>query len=223
MNYTKNIVCFANSRKIGGYCVAGKESIPGMPWVRPISHRPTHELSENELTCHNECIPQPLDRIEISFCKPFPLYHQPENHLIDPGVQWVHQGRIRWGEIEKWLDTPQTLWSLGESSTTKLNDRLSMPFGKSLYLVGVDEITLLTGPKSPYPDAKWAVRGQFIWNKNNYMLDVTDPFIEYHYHKMPNGYYIINNPVLCISLSDLWNGFYYKLISAILFEERVDE
>jgi hypothetical protein len=37
----KRIVCLANSRKMSGRCLAGRELINGLPggWVRPVSAR----------------------------------------------------------------------------------------------------------------------------------------------------------------------------------------
>lgn len=50
-NYTKSFLCLANSRKPGGHCVAGrtfkKDSYTG--WLRPVSTRNTHEISDVEL------------------------------------------------------------------------------------------------------------------------------------------------------------------------------
>lgn len=36
----------------------------------------------------------------------------------------------------------------------------------------------------------------------------------------PDGNYLIEQAYLCVSLGDPWEGFCYKLIAAVLFEER---
>ena len=47
----KQIVCFANSRKLGGRCIAGKEwladGVLGQ-WIRPVSDREFEEVSAYE-------------------------------------------------------------------------------------------------------------------------------------------------------------------------------
>ena len=47
---TKRIVCLANSRKLSGRCVAGRELVADRPeaWVRPVSAREHQEVSEHE-------------------------------------------------------------------------------------------------------------------------------------------------------------------------------
>ncbi len=50
MSVTKRIVCLANSRKLQGRCIAGREWInqeAGL-WVRPVSNREHQEVSEYE-------------------------------------------------------------------------------------------------------------------------------------------------------------------------------
>ena len=43
----KRIVCLANSRKLGGRCIAGKELLAdgvSGSWIRPVSHREFEEV-----------------------------------------------------------------------------------------------------------------------------------------------------------------------------------
>ena len=59
MKYTKRIVCLANSRKMSGRCIAGKEVLDTGygEWIRPISKRETAEISEEEMRFENGEIP----------------------------------------------------------------------------------------------------------------------------------------------------------------------
>ncbi|HPO16816.1 MAG TPA: hypothetical protein PLI09_25485, partial [Candidatus Hydrogenedentes bacterium] len=123
MNYVKTIVCFANSRKWSGRCIAGKEWHKGVPgeWVRPISVRTTHELSEEERRYDNGHDPRLLDILHMPCTAPQPSSHQKENHLIDPDCCWSKQGNLIWDNIYDWLDNPKSLWMTGQSSYSGLN------------------------------------------------------------------------------------------------------
>ncbi|MCZ0933272.1 MAG: hypothetical protein OXJ52_08995 [Oligoflexia bacterium] len=50
MSYEKKIICLANSRKMFGRCIAGKEKINGQygQWIGPVSDREKEEISEKE-------------------------------------------------------------------------------------------------------------------------------------------------------------------------------
>lgn len=224
MNYIKTIVCLANSRKTSGRCIAGKEWQNGKPgeWIRPVSSRPTHEISEEERRYENGHDPQLLDIIRMPCNAQQPLSHQCENHLIDPEYYWAKDGRLSWSNIHNWLDNPNNLWGFGQSSYARLNNRVvdGQEEGTSLYLVSADCLRLLVGRKAQYPDSKRAVCGEFVYREKTYRMDVTDPVVERDFLARDDGQYDISNPVLCVSLGDLYQGFFYKLIAAVLYAER---
>jgi hypothetical protein len=92
--YSKTFVCFANSRKTSGRCVAGKELISGQPagWIRPVSSRPTHEISIDERRYQDGRDPDLLHFVSVQLLAAQALPHQPENHLIDDSYYWSQQG-----------------------------------------------------------------------------------------------------------------------------------
>jgi hypothetical protein len=225
MSYVETIVCFANSRKMAGRCIAGKEWRNGKPgeWVRPVSSRPTHEISEEERRYENGRDPQILDIIRVPCDSHQPLPHQRENHVIDPEYYWVKDGHLPWSNIHGWLDNPENLWGLGQASYAGLNNRVVAGHenGTSLYLVSAERLCLLVGRKAPkYPDSKRTVRGEFVYRGETYRMDVTDPVVERNFLARDDGQYDISSPMLCISLGDFYQGYYYKLIAAALFSER---
>ena len=112
-NYTKTIICLANSRKITGRCVAGKEigGGKGGPWVRPISAKPTGELSEEDRRFKNGQDPKLLDIIKIPMIEPRAHGFQTENHLIDDRYYWTKEREATWAEVQAALDPkPGPLW-----------------------------------------------------------------------------------------------------------------
>ncbi len=96
MNYMKTIVCFANSRKTSGRCVAGKEWSNGTPgsWLRPVSARTSHEISEEERRYQDGRDPQVLEILSIPCLVHQPLSHQRENHVLDDGYYWIRNGNL---------------------------------------------------------------------------------------------------------------------------------
>lgn len=224
MSYEKEIVVFANSRKTSGRCIAGKELDEGRPgdWVRPVSSRPTQEVSEEERAFEDGSDPKLLDIVSIPCLEERPDPHQIENHLLDPDYYWSHEGRIDWQQLPSWCDSPEVLWNTEDSSSTGLNNRVARGYrgGVSLYLVQLDALDILVGPASDHPRAKRTVRAEFDYRGTPYQLAVTDPVIERDYRRRPNGTYPLANPFVCISLGDLYKGYYYKLVAAILHEAR---
>jgi len=128
MNYVKKIVCLANSRKHSGRCIAGKEVLPRGygSWIRPISARPSAEISEEERRFENGKDPRVLDIIDVPMIAAVPLLHQTENHVIDAGYYWTKKGQLPWAELKHLIDKPAPLWFNGDSTYSGLNDRVSV-------------------------------------------------------------------------------------------------
>src|SRR5690349_10522146 len=100
MSVTKTIVCLANSRKLSGRCLAGKE-VDGKAfgaWVRPVSARSTEEVSERERAYEDGSDPQVLDLIDVPLIEPKPKTFQSENWLLDPDEYWVRRGSLSYAE-----------------------------------------------------------------------------------------------------------------------------
>ena len=93
--------------------------------------------------------------------------------------------------------------------------------GASLYLIRVPCLRLRVGAKAPGQfDSKRIVRGEFNYHGTVYRLGVTDPVIEIKYLSGQDGRYEIPQAVLCVSLGDPFQGYFYKLIASVLYEER---
>jgi hypothetical protein len=225
MAYNKTFVCFANSRKNLGSCIAGKEWVNGAPggWVRPVSSRATHEVADQERQFRGGGELRLLDVISVPCSSHQPLPNQVENHVLDPSSYWVRRGVIAWADINRWTDSPESLWSLGDGSYAYQNNRVADGYsgGTSLYLIVVDALQVIVGPKSSeFP--KRIVRGQFIYRGITYRMTITDPVMEQYYLHGDDGQYTISNPKLCVSLGDPYQGYFYKLIAAVLYRERFE-
>lgn len=218
MGYTKQIVCLANSRKPGGRCIAGKEwNTSSKLWIRPVSDSESHSLSSDDRRYEGGKEPALLDVINVPLLRHYPLQHQCENHLIDNRFYWSCVGRVNWSDVSRIQDKPASLWSNVSSSSGYSFNRVSQStqVGDSLFLISVDTLDVIVGPKSEY-NQKRVVKGRFPWRGTCHMLQVTDPDIEVSYLSRPEGSYEIRRPLLCISLGDPFEGFYYKLIAAVI-------
>src|SRR2546421_12398920 len=125
--YKKTFLCFANSWKKGGTCVAGKEllgaNIGG--WIRPVSNRATHEIAPIERRYQAGTLADVLDAIEVSLHSHCPLAHQTENHIIDSTRPWKKSGSVTWSQVQASVDAvPGPLWLNGHSTTHGANDKV---------------------------------------------------------------------------------------------------
>ncbi len=221
---TKRIVCLANSRKLSGRCIAGKEILSdGRPgaWVRPVSDRETGEVSEYERQYEDGSDPRVLDVIDVPVLNAQPSYFQQENWLLDPEYYWSKIRGMTRNELTDFVDPVTPLWIDGHSSFNGLNDRIPLHeangLDSSLRLIRVDRLELVVlQPGRDFGNYQRRVQGRFTYSDADYWLRVTDPIYERRYLKRPDGNYEIDECYLTVSLGELYQGYSYKLIAAII-------
>ena len=227
MPNVKRIVCLANSRKLNGRCIAGREwnTDQASGWIRPISHRAHQEISEYERQYEDGSDPRVLDIIDIPLMKPQPQSFQTENWLIAPEYYWERVGTVSLLDMPK-LTGPETrLWLNGHSTYNGFNDKIPLEVANScqhsLTMVHVEDLILsVFEPGEAFGNKKRRVQGRFSYGKVGYRLWVTDPLFERRYLAKPDGTYRIGNCFLTVSLGEPFDGAVYKLIASIIGEQR---
>jgi hypothetical protein len=222
-NYTKRIVCLANSRRPpSGRCVAGIEIAKDAPdgWIRPISSRQTEEVSERERRYQDGTEPRILDIISLPLIEHRPKPPQQENWLLDAHWYWLKVGSFPPAQLNLLVDNSGPLWVNGYSSYECLNnrapDRYASALDSSLKLIFVDHIKLHVYTSNWEGVLRRRVQAKFSFDGEDYGLHVTDPEIETAYFAQPDGSHELGAAYLTISLSASFNYFCYKLVATII-------
>lgn len=216
---TKTILCLANSRKLSGRCIAGREITPDgyAGWVRPISARVSAEVSEEERRYENGSDPRVLDIIEVPVLAADPHLHQTENWVIDDRRYWDKKGHAAWESVAALLEKPSSLWTVGDSTQYGMNDRIgpeaAAEMKGSLVLVEPEYLQVHVGV---HGHSKRRVKASFLYNEMHYSLVVTDPVVERAFLPKPNGSYALEKVFLCVSLTENWEGWCYKVVAGII-------
>ena len=223
MPSTKRLVCLANSRKLHGRCIAGREwsGTEAGGWIRPISARDGGEVSEYERQYKDSSDPQVLDVIDVPVLESRPKNYQTENWLLDPEYYWKKVGRVPSSDLDSFTDPIAPLWVDGHSTYNGLNDKIPIAatgsVTDSLRLLHVDRVRLTVGrPNEAFGNNKRRVQGRFRHAGRDYALWVTDPGFERTYFAKPDGRYGIGACYLTVSLSEPFQDGCYKLIGAIM-------
>jgi hypothetical protein len=233
MPLIKRILCLANSRKLSGRCVAGRlvrGSGPG-PWIRPVSDRPSEEVSAVERQYQDGTDPQVLDIVDVPLSRHRPHACQSENWLLDPRYSWSRVGQIGWAELQRYVENPKSLWMNGRSTYHGSNDEILQSdadeLPNSLYLVRVSRMNLrVFVPGAGFGNSKRRVQAEFRYNGDQYALRVTDPLIEREYGGRPYGRYQLGECCLCVSLGEEFRKqdgqcCRYKLVASVIERARV--
>ncbi len=170
MPVVKRLLCLANSRKLSGRCVAGKETDPNTRlWIRPVSDRPHQEVSEHERQYKDGSDIKVLDMIDVPLIRAQPTSYQSENWLLDPGYYWALQGRASWEELFDFRDEPAQLWLNDSSTFSGLNDRVALTdaqsLANSLFLLYIENLNLrVFAPGEAFGNPKRRVQASFYHN-----------------------------------------------------------
>lgn len=224
MSTIRRIVCLANSRKVSGRCIAGKEIGAGTSgqWIRPVSARATGEISEEERRYEDGSTAQVLDVIDVPLMGHAAGGHQVENYLIDLHGYWVKVGAMPRSSLGQLTDHPETLWKNGDSTLAGQNDRVRIEAGRvpagSLYLISPERLAVhVLSETAGLIKLRRRVRTSFFYGSTRYNLVVTDPGVEKAFLAKPDGSYSLNDAYLCVSLSEAYSdGYGYKLVAAII-------
>jgi hypothetical protein len=227
MPYSSRIVCLANSRRDGGRCVAGRESLESGAfgkWVRPIGDRPDHEIWLSEQRYSDGHDARLLDIIEMRMTKHAPEGHQSENYILDSSYTWTKASRVSWDELSAAVERfPGALWLDGESTKHGQNDKVSETRAKtlsnSLILLELHNFVLRVANENSWNRTQRKVRAKFTCGGAQYILAVTDPIIEDKYLAARDGEYAVNKARVCVSLGGAFKGVCYKLVAAIITPE----
>ena len=235
----KRIVCLANSRKIGGHCVAGRELFAGGrpgAWVRPVSARQGQEVSDSERWYEDGSDPRVLDIIDVPVLDAQPTDYQKENWLLDSRHRWTKVGRLDPKKLAALTDPVSPLWANGYRTFNGLNDRMPPSFAmaadSSLRLIRVGRLGIsVSQPGLAFGDERRRVQGRFRHAGADYWLRITDPVCERQYLERPNGDYTAAGCYLTISFGGPYDpaalqgqveggtqtaGFNYKFIAAVI-------
>ena len=236
MPYTKTILCLANSRKhtSSGRCVAGREirQVGVGDWIRPVSPRATHEISEEERRFEDGTHPELLDLLTIQMTSHVPNQHQQENHEIDTGYYWLRTRKATWNETLAAVEQVNgPLWINAYSTYNGQNDQVpadQLPnLGRSLYLIRPENLRLVVSVDGAqvWESASQSARPTSPFPAIHYRIIVTDPIIENRRisrtsreHTMPD------DTLVCASLGELHTDNYaYKLAAAIITPQRAGQ
>ncbi len=224
MANSKTIICLANSRKLSGRCIAGREWAVGSPiggWIRPVSDRDSREVSEYERQYEDGSDPVLLDIVDMRVLGRQRENYQTENWILDDQYYWRKLGTYSHSDLPSLVDPIDGLWIDGHNTYHGMNDKIPLDgaetLSSSLRLIQLERLTLsVFAPGEAFGNAKRRVQGRFEHAGQMYALWVTDPVYEREYLKKLNGTYQLGPCFLTISLGEPYDGACYKLIAAII-------
>jgi putative nucleic acid modification protein with dual OB domain len=216
-------ICLANSRKIGGRCVAGVR-VDGRGWIRPVSGHPGGTLF-SEYRYVNGAEAALLDIVEADVIAAQPEAHQPENWLLAPGT-WQLIERLPPGAAMQYLTpfvVPGPVLLENESDSVAYTTLVQQPASASLALVEPHRIPWHITTNT---QGQRQTRCDFNLAGARYDLAITDPAFVPRLAELIYGYHLRevagiaaeDRVLLTVSLGEPFEatGHCYKLVAAVL-------
>jgi hypothetical protein len=184
-------------------------------------------VSERERQYEDGSDPEVLDIISVPVIESVPEGFQTENWLLDPDYYWERVDRADWQDLDSLESPVAPLWINGYETYHGRNNRVpadqAARLSDSLRLIRVDTLRLqVHAPGADFGDPKRVVAGSFTYAGEHYALRVTDPVYERRFLAQPDGRYDLGESFLAVSLGEVYDGYAYKLIAAVLERERVE-
>lgn len=234
---SKSILVLANSLKKGGRCIAGREVL-WLPdgrwhfgkWVRPVSRHGDGELFREETTKVDGNLVGVMEFAEVSLAENQNEPCQPENWFISGLRCWSAIGRsAKLPPTAALEEHPRDLWI----DKAEQNDRISpnrlaeLSPGFSLVVIRPEQLTLVwwSQMNTFKKQVQNKFRAHFTYNGLAHELSLTDPLASDRYCRpMPAlgekprmlPLKSANGPLVCVSLTPVFQGFHYKVAATIL-------
>lgn len=214
----KDIILASRSKKHNNYCIAGIDC-ETKEWIRIVSEDESiHEaIRPEDIAYACGTIPKILDKIKIKCTYSKPSFHQPENYVLDPSFRWVKLGRATLNETvhHKNREIREHIFYDNHKGVRPTliqevleHERYSLTF--------VEVINPLIIVENSFGNRKVKMNFQFNGKWYNY-LTVTDLDFEREYLELGLGYYKYSGKLLLvISLGELYENYYWKLISTVI-------
>ena len=212
-----DLICLANSKKLGRWCVAGWRT-DGGGWIRPVANTEHGELYPGIMKLSDGSQPRTLDLLRIPLKEPRPLKSQPENWLVST-EPWSLLARPAPEAMIDELDVaPKRGPDLLGSDRDSVPESYFNKHPKAPSLALVAPTSLRWRVTKDFSD-KRQLRAGFSLRNAEYDLGVTDVEYEKQTRRLDFGTHPFTPASrirLTISLSRPFNGNCYKLVAGII-------
>lgn len=211
----KTMVCVANSKKLGAYCIAGVQP-ESNEWIRPMGSGSHGAVTIAEQTFSDGARPELLDLIELPLERRLPQPGQPENWELAPGT-WRKLGELDDNEARALLEslvTNEPLFGTDERSISVAD----VAAGRVQSSLAVIRPESLNWEKRVWPE-RTTIRAEFFHAGATHSLPVTDPaWLAHFVHDPPGDYGHVDTEqvFLVVSLGEPMDDEHWKLVAGVI-------